>query len=127
MFEKLSIEHSNLLINACSSNNNLFKLLIEPLNFLNLSFNERYNILEAVIKKCENKPELIPILSTQLLNMLAYYNTKYSFKTGILSKVSFWLENLAENYNSTTNWCYPDGTSFEASKYCKLLGEDLYT
>ena len=85
LFEKLSIEHSDLLINACSNNDELLKLFIAPLDSLNLD--ERYDIIEAVIKTCENKPELIPLLSTQLLNILAYFNTTYNFERGILDKV----------------------------------------
>ncbi|MCC8377972.1 MAG: hypothetical protein LN567_06315 [Rickettsia endosymbiont of Graphium doson] len=117
---KLILKQSDLLLNVCNSNKDLVKSLISDRTPLTLE--ERFSIVTKIINKYEHDLKLIPRLIIQLLNLLAYEKVKPNIKMDINSLI----DSLAKNDNIPINWCYPDGITFESSKYCKLLGEDFY-
>lgn len=117
---KLILKQSDLLLNVCNSNKDLVKSLISDRTPLTLE--ERFSIITKIINKYEHDLKLIPRLIIQLLNLLAYEKVKPNIKMDINSLI----DSLAKNDNIPINWCYPDGITFESSKYCKLLGEDFY-
>lgn len=117
---KLILKQSDLLLNVCNSNKDLVKSLIS--NRTPLTLEERFSIITKIINKYEHDLKLIPRLIIQLLNLLAYEKVKPNIKMDINSLI----DSLAKNDNIPINWCYPDGITFESSKYCKLLGEDFY-
>lgn len=80
----LTLNQSDLLLNACN-NKDLVKSLIS--DHIPFTFEERFNIVTKIINKYEHDLKLIPCLIIKLLNLLAYEKVKPNIKMDINSLI----------------------------------------